>query len=204
MIGRHFSLILLPTNECNVACDYCFEDRTSDFMSLAQLQIVIDKVLDHMERKAIDALTIYWQGGEVMLLSPDWFARAQALIGEAAAVRGKRVRHHLQSNMIGYTAAWNPIITEMFGSSVGTSMDFPNLYRKARGHPPWHYTALWTRHIRAARDAGIHIGVIAIPNAATLERGAEAFYAYFVDELGIDDFQVNTAFSGGAPTEAKR
>jgi uncharacterized protein len=25
-----------------------------------------------------------------------------------------------------------------------------------------------------------------------------------VDELGIDDFQVNTAFSGGAPTDAKR
>ncbi len=204
MIGRHFSLILLPINECNVACDYCFEDKTSDFLSLAQLRVVIDKLLDHMERRAIDALTIYWQGGEVMLLPPDWFARAHALIGEAAAARGKRVRHHLQSNMIGYTASWNPIIAEMFGNSVGTSMDFPNLYRKTRGHAPSHYTALWTRNVRAAREAGIHIGVIAIPNAATLQRGAEDFYAYFVDELGIDDFQVNTAFPGGAPTEAKR
>ena len=34
--------------------------------------------------------------------------------------------------MIGYTPAWNAIITEMFGNSVGTSMDFPNLYRCAR------------------------------------------------------------------------
>ena len=203
MNGRHLSLILLPTNECNATCDYCFEDKTSDFMSLAQLAIVIGKVLDHMERAAIGALTIYWQGGEVMLLPPDWFARAQALIA-AAAARGRTVRHHLQSNMIGYTARWNPIIAEMFGYSVGTSMDFPNLYRTLRGRPPADYTALWTRNVAEARDAGIHVGVIAIPNAATLELGAERFYTYFVDELGIDDFQVNTAFSGGAPTAAKR
>jgi uncharacterized protein len=204
VIGRHFSLILLPTNECNVACDYCFEDETRDVMSLAELRIVTDKLLDHMEEKAIEGLTIYWQGGEVMLLPPDWFARAHAIIGEAVAGRGKRVRHHLQSNMIGYTPAWTGIIAEMFAGSVGTSMDFPNLYRRVRGRPPEHYTALWTRNVRAARDAGIHIGAIAIPNAATVELGAERFYEYFVDDLGIDDFQVNTAFSGGAPTAAKR
>jgi uncharacterized protein len=140
--GRHFSLILLPTNECNVACDYCFEDKTRDVMSLAQLSEVTDQVLDHMERRVLDALTIYWQGGEVMLLPPDWFGRAHAIIGEAAARRGKRVAHHLQSNMIGYTQRWNGTIAEMFGNGVGTSMDYPNLYRRARGRPPQEYTAL--------------------------------------------------------------
>jgi uncharacterized protein len=63
MIGSHFSVILLPTNKCNVACEYCFEDKTNDFMSLEQLSVVIEKLLDHMERKAIAALTLYWQGG---------------------------------------------------------------------------------------------------------------------------------------------
>lgn len=37
MFGRHFSVILLPTNKCNVACDYCFEDKTDDFMSIGIL-----------------------------------------------------------------------------------------------------------------------------------------------------------------------
>ena len=46
MIGRHFSLILLPTNKCNVACEYCFENKTNDFMSHERLAIVIDKLLD--------------------------------------------------------------------------------------------------------------------------------------------------------------
>ncbi len=204
MIGSQFSLILLPTNKCNVACEYCFEDKTDDFMSLQQLSVVIEKLLDHMELKAIQKLTIYWQGGEIMLIPPDWFVRAQAIIEAAAQVRGKQIEHSLQSNMIGYTPQWNPIIAEMFGNNVGTSMDFPNLYRRAKGRPPEHYTELWTRNINAAREAGIQIGVIAIPNKETLRLGAERFYSYFVDELQITDFQVNTSFSGGEPNESKQ
>src|SRR5262245_7933880 len=148
MIGNHFSLILLPTNKCNVACEYCFEDKTDDFMSLEQLSVVTEKVLAHMERKAIATLTIYWQGGEVMLLPPHWFARAYELIDKAAAGRGKQVRHSLQSNMIGYSNKWNQIIVDMFGNSVGTSMDFPNLYRRARRRTPEEYTELRSRNVR--------------------------------------------------------
>ncbi len=204
MIGNQFSLILLPTNKCNVACEYCFEDKTSDFMSHERLSVVIEKLLDHMERKAVAKMTIYWQGGEVMLLPPDWFERAQELIRKAADARGKRIEHSLQSNMIGYSRKWNKIIAEMFGNSVGTSMDFPNLYRKAKNRPPEHYTALWTRNVREARDAGIQIGVIAIPNKETVRLGAARFYSYFVDELEIADFQVNTSFSGGEQNDAKK
>src|SRR5215510_5935441 len=204
MIGNRLSLILLPTNKCNVACEYCFEDKTDDFMSHEKLAVVIDKLLDHMERKAISALTIYWQGGEIMLLPPEWFERAGAMIAEAARARRKLVEHSLQSNMIGYDRKWNKIIAEMFGNSVGTSMDYPNLYRKARNHPPDHYTDIWKRNVRDARAAGIQVGVISIPNKGTLEAGAEKFYSYFVDELGITDFQVNTSFSGGEPNDSKK
>ena len=204
MIGSHFSVILLPTNKCNVACDYCFEDKTNDFMSLEQLSIVIEKLLDHMERKAIAALTLYWQGGEIMLVPPHWLERARELIHAAAMARGKHVRHSLQSNMIGYSRKWNSLIADMFGNSVGTSMDFPNLYRRAKGRTPEEYTAIWARNVRAARDAGIDVGVISIPNKETLRLGAERFYSYFVDELQITDFQVNTSFSGGEANAAKK
>lgn len=204
MIGSHFSLILLPTNKCNVACEYCFEDKTADFMSHEQLSVVIEKLMDHMELKDIRALTIYWQGGEVMLLQPAWFERAHDLIQTAAERRGRLVHHSLQSNMIGYSPKWNNLIKEMFGNSVGTSMDYPNLYRRAKNHTPEEYTRIWTRNVRTARDAGIEIGVISIPNKETLRVGAESFYSYFVDELEITDFQVNTSFNGGEETEAKR
>jgi hypothetical protein len=92
----------------------------------------------------------------------------------------------------------------MFGNSVGTSMEYPNLYRKARHRPADDYTAIWTRNVCAAREAGIQVGVISIPNKETLRLGAGRFYSYFVDELGITDFQVNTSFSGGELNDAKR
>jgi radical SAM protein with 4Fe4S-binding SPASM domain len=197
MRGRHFSLILLPTNQCNVACAYCFENKTRDRLSHEALAHLMDKVLQHMEVAGIDALTIYWQGGEVMTLRPDWMLRAHELIGEAAAARGKHVSHGLQTNLIAYSARWNRVIAEMFGNEVGTSMDFPNLHRRLANGDAEAYSTRWRRKVREAREAGIKVKVIAVVHAASLARGGEACYRHFVEELGITDFQINTPFPGG-------
>jgi radical SAM protein with 4Fe4S-binding SPASM domain len=199
-----FSLILLPTLRCNADCDYCFEDKTDDWLSLDRLQVLIDKVLDHLVANDIGELTIHWQGGEAMTLTPSWFLGAHDLIGTAAAARGRRVSHGLQTNMIGYSPKWNDVIRDVFGNRVSTSLDYPNLYRHRRGRDPADYTERWRRNLHLARAAGIDVQVIAVPNPATLEIGAERFYRYFVDELEIRSFQVNTPFPGGAPNPVKR
>lgn len=204
MMGNHFSIILLPINKCNVACDYCFEDKTDDRMSLDQLRLVMTKVFDHMDAAAIRALTIHWQGGEIMLIPPDWFARAFELIQNLAAKRGKLVEHGLQSNMIGYHPRWNSIIEQMFGNSLGTSMDFPNLHRKLFNGSASDYTRIWKHNVQTALAAGINIGVIAVPNQATLDAGAGKLFSFFVDEVGISSFQVNTPFPGGEQNGTKR
>ena len=204
MGSKVFSVILLPTLKCNADCDYCFEDKTNDRLSLERLQILIDKVLDHLVDKDIPRLMIHWQGGEAMTLPPSWFAQAYALIGEAAAARGRTVTHGLQTNMIGYSPKWNEVIRTMFDASVSTSLDYPNLYRRRRGQDPSDYNAVWTQNVRLARDAGIEVQVISVPNAATLEIGAERFYSYLVDELDVRSFQVNTPFPGGETNLVKR
>lgn len=199
-----FSLILLPTLRCNADCDYCFEDKDDATLSLEGLRRLIHKVLDHLLEKEIPRLMIHWQGGEVMTLPPAWFAAAHDLIGEAAAARGRSVTHGLQSNLIGYGPQWNGLIRDMFGNSVSTSLDYPNLHRHRRGRDTRDYDALWARNLARARAAGIQVQAIAVPNAATLEIGAEPFYRYFVDELQIHSFQVNTPFPGGASNSVKR
>ena len=83
-MSDRLSLILLPTNKCNVACEYCFEDKTADFMTHDQLSLAIDKLLDHMEQQQIPEMIIYWQGGEVMIMQPEWFERAHELISNKA------------------------------------------------------------------------------------------------------------------------
>ncbi|MCB1778476.1 MAG: radical SAM protein, partial [Candidatus Competibacteraceae bacterium] len=80
----HFSLILLSTLQCNADCAYCFEDKTPDRLTLDRLGEMIRKVLDYMVEKSLASLTIYWQGGEAMLLPPSWYEQAEELIQREA------------------------------------------------------------------------------------------------------------------------
>jgi len=125
MTDRHFSLILLATLQCNADCAYCFEDKTEDRLTLPRLTEIIDKVLVYLEEEGIGTLTLYWQGGEALLLPPGWYAQAHERIQRAADRRGITVRHSLQTNLLAYSPKWNGVIAEMFGNSVGTSADYP-------------------------------------------------------------------------------
>lgn len=201
---KHYSLILLPTLECNVACDYCFENKSGEALSLDNLALMTDKVLDYLEERHIEHLTIYWQGGEVMVLPPEWYVSAHERIQERADAHRIGVRHCMQTNMIDYSERWNSVIFEIFGGNVGSSMDYPNRYRRKSGGRPEEYTRIWEKNIRLAQEAGIEVSTIAIPHQETLEAGAERFYNYFVEELGLKNFQVNTPFPGGEPNQVKR
>src|SRR5208283_911777 len=114
MSGRVFSVILLPTSECNVACDYCFEHKEPHRLSPALLPLLTKRLLDHLESERIEECEIYWQGGEAMIMGPAWFADAGEVMDQAAAKRGRRFVHYLQTNLISYSPAWNDVIHGMF------------------------------------------------------------------------------------------
>lgn len=201
---KAFSLILLPTLQCDADCEYCFENKSGDQLTFPQLSLIIGKVLDYTEHKQIGTLSVYWQGGEVMTLGASWFEEAHTILRRAAEARNCRIVNYLQSNMLAYDSRWNSILSEMFANSIGSSMDFPNLYRRVRGGGAEKYSAVWSRKVSEAKAAGIEVGVISIPNEKTLEEGADRFYSYFVDQLGITNFQINTPFPGGTSNEVKR
>ena len=203
MNGDHISIVLLSTNKCNAACDYCFEDKSGVRLTLDKLSEMIEKMLCYMDEKSINRLTVHWQGGEAMLLPPSWYEQAYQRISALAIAHGKQVDHGLQTNMLLYHQRWNPILETMFGNSISTSIDYPNLYRRLPGQPPDGYNPEWHKRVRAARDAGIDVKVISVPNQATIDVGAEEFYEYITEELGVDDFQVNTPFPGGEGDASK-
>ncbi|HSI83052.1 MAG TPA: hypothetical protein VK970_04665, partial [Candidatus Methylacidiphilales bacterium] len=203
MSGRVFSVILLPTSECNVACDYCFEHKESHRLSAVLVPLLTKRLLDHMDHEGIEECEIYWQGGEAMIMGPAWFQNAGEVMDKAAAERGRRFTHYLQTNLVSYSDAWKPLIHKMFQGSLGTSMDYPNVHRKLFKGGAEAYTEIWTKRLREARAAGIRVGVIAVLHQASLDIGAEAFYRYYTEELGLDDFQVNTPFPGGPANESE-
>ncbi len=197
------SLILLPTLECNAACEYCFEDKSRARLSHEQLAVIIDKICTYMVEQGIVTLAINWQGGEVMVLPPSWFEEAGSLIQEIARSHNREVEHYIQSNLIGYSREWLPVLTEMFNSSIGSSLDFPNLYRKLPGGGPEQYKAIMERRIRQVQEDSLDLGIIALPNEETFAMGAARFYDYYVKHLHLKSFQINTPFAGGTDTPAK-
>jgi uncharacterized protein len=201
--GRIFSVILLPTSDCNVACEYCFERKEPHRLSLALLPLLTRRLLDHLEHEGIEECEIYWQGGEAMIMGPAWFVNAGQLMDCAAAERGHKFTHYLQTNLISYSEAWNEVIRTMFQGSLGTSMDYPNRHRKLFKGGAEAYTRLWTRKLKEAQEADIEVGVIAVLHEGSLEAGPERFYRYFTEELGLSNFQVNTPFPGGPAAEVE-
>src|SRR5271166_3676629 len=98
MNSRVFSVILLPTSECNVACDYCFEHKEPHRLSSVLVPLLTRRLLDHLEHEGIEECEIYWQGGEAMIMGPAWFADAGKLMDSAAAARGRRFTHYLHQS----------------------------------------------------------------------------------------------------------
>jgi radical SAM protein with 4Fe4S-binding SPASM domain len=196
-MSKPFSVILLPTLECNVACDYCFEEKSKIKLSAENLPVLTDALLEHMERRGSVEAQVYWQGGEVMMLGPAWFENAHEVMGARAAARGLRFKHYLQTNLIGWSGRWYPVVRGMFENSLGTSMDYPNVHRRLKNGSTEQYTALWLRAVRDAQAAGIDVGSIAVLNRESVNAGASPFYSFFVDEARLTNFQVNMPFPGG-------
>ncbi|HRX56169.1 MAG TPA: radical SAM protein [Verrucomicrobiales bacterium] len=202
MNARSFSVILLPTAECNVACEYCFEYKEPHRLSPALVPLLTKRLLDHMENEDIAECEVYWQGGEALIMGPAWYLETRDAMAKAARERGRRFVHYLQTNLISYSPAWNDVIFDMFNGSVGTSMDFPNHHRKLFNGSADDYSRVWRQRLDEARAAGIRVGVIAVLHQGSLAAGADAFYRHFVEELGLDDFQVNTPFPGGPANDS--
>jgi uncharacterized protein len=204
MPNHYFAVILNPTYRCNADCDYCFETRTSETMELTDFEHIFLKIADYLRQQEVSELKLHWEGGEIFTMDPEWLLRAYDISGEISEKSGLRINHRLQTNLIGYGPRWRRIVREMFCDDIGSSLDFPNLYRKVVGGDPESFNTTWFRRYQEARDAGIRVGVIALPNKASLNVGAERFYSYYVEHLGITDLQVNTPYPGGRPTPAKR
>ena len=62
---RTFSLILLPTEQCNFRCGYCYESHIAGKMSLSTINKICE--LTELIMSEYDMLSVSWFGGEPLL-----------------------------------------------------------------------------------------------------------------------------------------
>ena len=58
------SIILLPTLNCNAACDYCFEQKSDARLTTGALRRITAAILDHMEQILEAGIQLLWQTGQ--------------------------------------------------------------------------------------------------------------------------------------------
>jgi uncharacterized protein len=201
---NQFSILMSPTFRCNADCEYCFENKTSDVMKLEDFELIFERTATYLRQQEIADVKIVWTGGEIFTMAPEWLLRAHDIVQKVGERTGITIENSLQSNLIGYGSHWRRVVSEMFKDKVGSSLDFPNLYRKVAGGRPETFNDTWFRRYEEAQEAGIQVGVIAVLNNASLSVGAHEFYSYYIEKLGMSGFQVNTPYPGGHLTPAKR
>ena len=193
-MNSDLNLIMVPTTKCNLSCRHCFEGRSERVMSHSELQVVIQKIYEYSNTHFIDKVVFYWQGGEVFTLGPSWFEKMHELVSQVFTGSTIRVRHRLQSNLISYTSKWKPIIDKIFQNSVGSSLDYPSLYRGFSTIKKEHFNDIWLKYCDRARADGIDVSVISVLNKESLKIPPSEFLEFYSTCMGISNMQLNFPF----------
>lgn len=189
-----FSIVFIPTLACNCECLHCFEHlgQPPD----CDWDVVFTRVREMAEEVGCDTLRIYWQGGEVLTMSPDAVLAILDAEQRAFADVPISVERHLQTNLLLYDGPrWKHVLERFELQTVSSSIDYPNLYRVAPGLSGEDYNAAWLEKKEQVEADGFDVSVISVVNEATLETPVQRFYDYYV-ERGIRSFQLNLPFPG--------
>jgi len=195
--SRAFSVVLVPTLACNCTCEHCFEELTDETLDDGQWLELFQGIRQLAESIDAATLRLYWQGGDVLCMDPGSVTTG---LGAAAAVFQNSdtcLEHHMQTNLLLYdTDLWRDVIARFRSSSIGSSLDYPNLYRKTPDLSGDEYLEAWLQKRDLAERDGFSVSVISIPNPETLERGAASFYRFFTEEAQVSSVQMNFPFPG--------
>jgi uncharacterized protein len=173
-------LVIQPTPFCNINCDYCYLPARDDRrrMSMETLDAAFRRVFQSGLVAA--ELSVVWHAGEPLVLPPEWYAGAFAVI-DGVRPKDIRVRHSVQTNATLINRDWCALIAA-HDINVGLSIDGPawlhDRHRKTRAGRGTH--ALAMRGLTQLRAAGIPFHVICVLTRESLAH-PDALFDFFAD-----------------------
>lgn len=156
-LSKNLSILIMPTDICNMNCVYCFHNSHHEKvgkMSLETLHRLYDITLKEYEQ-----VTFIWHGGEPLVMGISFFQKA---IEMQKAYKNVKIQNHMQSNLTLLTDEMVEFLSaNHFG--VGTSIDGV-LNDQLRGN---------TSTVLANRDKllsnGQHCGFIMVLSAKNID-----------------------------------
>jgi len=187
------TVILLPTLECNLACDYCFEEHPRGRWSVEQTEEVLEQVFELADRRGVKHLTIHWQGGEALLMPVEYWKRVCGRAREMASSRCVGFDQSMQTNLLGYDREVGALAHEYFASQLGTSFELGSSRRYLHGDGQ-RFQQRWRNAFTRARADQIKVGVIDVLGEDAMARGAERYLDIMSSEIGIQRLRFNLPF----------
>ncbi len=172
MTGRGLFAVLLPTLECNLACEYCFEDRRAGAWDATRALAVVRACIELSVLRRVDDLRLHWQGGEVLMLPDSFFEEVLPLAARWADEAGIRLAQHLHSNLTLYRSSLAEPFRRHLGARIGTSHDAVPGRRTRGAHGERAFERAWRRGLERAEADGLEVGVLATVRPESLRVGA--------------------------------
>lgn len=196
---RGLFVILLPTAECNLRCDYCFEDHPKGRWSLEQTRHVFEQIIELAQDSHKNFVRLHWQGGEAMLLGTEYFGTVLPLAEQLFAQASLGLDQTLQTNLLLYSRAWRELVHRHLGGFLGSSFE-DGTGRKFENGNSETFVSAWAKAHRRALDDGISVGVICVLNDRMLDEGASAFLRRLRETYDIRRVRISLPFQhGNAP-----
>jgi uncharacterized protein len=172
------TFVLILSTLCNLRCRYCYqlpELANPARMSLEQLATVFSRVAEHYQDAASLSIRFAWQGGETLLIEPDYFRSAMAAQRHAFTGSPHHVVNVLQTNLTVLDDERVAMLTECF-DGVGVSHDVVGDLRVDAGGRTRHDTVV--RHLDRLIAEGLPLGGITVLTRQNVDHIAE-IYAFW-------------------------
>jgi uncharacterized protein len=191
--NRGFFVVMLPTLECNMDCSYCYSHKPAGRWTREQTRHVLDEVFSLAREERFSHLRLHWQGGEPLLMGPEYWEWALGLAGSMAKDTGIEIDQVMQTNLTLYDGRMAPLVKQHLGGRLGTSFESAG-GRRFKGGDRDGFVERWSTALAAARDDGLEIGVLALLDPETAGRDAGEVLAGLGERHGVRGVRITLPF----------
>lgn len=192
-------IVFSVAEHCNASCEYCYLRHSHDKpsrspLSQTDLEIMWGRYARELRRTGIPGAGIFWHGGDALNCDPAWLDMAVTTVDEVFEGCGIQVRHAMQTNLMVYDEKRRDVLRKHFSSGLGSSLDYPNMYRKFGSLTGEAYNQRWIANYNRLIEDGLTVSSIAVANKQMLETEPAVFANYFLKKVGISGIQINFPF----------
>lgn len=195
-------IVFTVSDHCNAGCEYCYlrhmpKSEHPRLMDQGEIELVFSRYAREMRRAGFHGAGVYWHGGDPLHLDPSWTSAGCDIITDVFEGYGLNVSHAVQSNMMVMDQVRGDLVRRKFKYSLGSSLDYPNLYRRYGSLAGDEYNERWKRNYELLKSYGADTSAISLANVETIKTDPSAFLEYYFKHIGLNSVQINFPFGHG-------